>query len=37
MTPKIKQAVTGGIVATIIFTLFTMLAPMMGMPKMSIP
>lgn len=37
MTTKIKQAVVGGIIATVIFTLFTMLAPMMGIPKMSVP
>lgn len=37
MTTKIKQAIIGGIVATAIMTLFTMIAPMMGMPKMSIP
>ncbi|MBK8501530.1 MAG: hypothetical protein IPL46_04590 [Saprospiraceae bacterium] len=37
MTIKIKQALIGGIVATVIMTLFTMMAPMMGMPKMNIP
>ena len=33
MNPKISQAITGGIVATIAMTLFMMIAPMMGMPK----
>ena len=37
MNPKISQAITGGIVATIAMTLFMMIAPMMGMPKMSPP
>lgn len=37
MTNKIKQAVIGGIVATAVMTVVTMVAPMMGMPKMSPP
>jgi len=37
MNPKISQAITGGIVATIAMTLFMMIVPMMGMPKMNVP
>jgi uncharacterized membrane protein YagU involved in acid resistance len=35
MSNKITQSLIGGIVATTAMTLFMMLAPMMGMPKMS--
>ena len=37
MTTKIKQALIGGIIGTAIMTAVMMIAPMMGMPKMSPP
>ena len=37
MKTRINQAVLGGIVGTAVMTLVTMIAPMMGMPKMSPP
>lgn len=37
MTTKIKQALIGGIIGTAVMTLVMMIAPMMGMPKMSPP
>jgi len=37
MNNKITQALIGGIVATIAFTIVTIIAPMMGMPKMNPP
>lgn len=37
MSNKITQAIIGGIVATIVFTVVTLIAPVMGMPKMSPP
>ncbi len=37
MNGKFKQAITGGLVATVSFTLMTFVAPLMGMPKMSPP
>ena len=37
MPNKFTQAIIGGIVATITFTLVTIIAPVMGMPKMSPP
>jgi hypothetical protein len=37
MNGKLRQAITGGLVATIAFTLMTFIAPLMGMPKMSPP
>ncbi len=35
MTNKIKQAVIGGIVGTVVMTMIMFIAPMMGMPKMN--
>lgn len=37
MTTKIKQALIGGIIGTAVMTKVTMIAPMIGMPKMSPP
>ncbi len=37
MTSKIKQALLGGISGTAVMTIVMMIAPMMGMPKMSPP
>jgi hypothetical protein len=37
MQQKIIKTILSGIVATIVMTLFTMLAPMMGMPEMNPP
>jgi hypothetical protein len=37
MTTKIKQALIGGIIGTAVMTFVMMIAPMMGMPKMSPP
>ena len=37
MTTKIKQALIGGINGTAVMTVVMMIAPMMGMPKMSPP
>ena len=37
MTIKIKQALLGGIIGTAAMTLVMMIAPMMGIPKMSPP
>ena len=37
MKNKLQQAVSGGIAATVIMTLFMILAGMMGMPEMSPP
>jgi len=37
MSNKPTQAIIGGIVATIAFTIVTIIAPVMGMPKMSPP
>lgn len=37
MSNKITQAVIAGMIATVAFTIVTLLAPMMGMPKMSPP
>lgn len=37
MTTRTKQALIGGIVGTAVMTIVTMIAPMMGMPKMSPP
>lgn len=35
MNTKITKSILGGIAGTIIMTIVTMIAPMMGMPKMS--
>ncbi len=37
MFNKLTQAIIGGIVATAVMTIVMMIAPMMGMPKMSPP
>lgn len=37
LEPKIKQGILGGIAATVVMTAFMMIAPIMGMPKMSPP
>ncbi|MCZ2131527.1 MAG: DUF1440 domain-containing protein [Bacteroidia bacterium] len=37
MNTKISKSILGGIIGTIIMTIVTMIAPMMGMPKMSPP
>ena len=37
MKTKFKQALIGGIIGTAVMTLVMMIAPMMGMPKMSPP
>jgi hypothetical protein len=37
MTNKIQKALIGGIIGTAVMTLVMMIAPMMGMPKMSPP
>lgn len=37
MTTKIQKALIGGIIGTAMMTIVTMLAPMMGMPKMNPP
>lgn len=37
MSNKITQSLIGGIVATAVMTVVMMIAPMMGMPKMSPP
>ncbi len=37
MSNKIKQSIIGGIIATAVMTAVMMIAPMMGMPKMSPP
>lgn len=37
MDTKISKSILGGIIGTIIMTIITMIAPMMGMPKMSPP
>ncbi|MDZ4709617.1 MAG: DUF6789 family protein [Saprospiraceae bacterium] len=37
MTTKLKQALIGGIIGTAVMTIVMMIAPMMGMPKMSPP
>ncbi len=37
MNTKIKQAVLGGIVGTVVMTMIIFVAPMMGMPKMNPP
>lgn len=37
MNTKIKQALIGGLVGTAVMTIVMMVAPMMGMPKMSPP
>lgn len=37
MTSKITQALIGGIVGTAVMTIVMMIAPLMGMPKMSPP
>lgn len=37
MTIKIKQALIGGIIGTVVMTIVMMIAPMMGMPKMNPP
>ncbi|PKL78494.1 MAG: hypothetical protein CVV25_11435 [Ignavibacteriae bacterium HGW-Ignavibacteriae-4] len=37
MNTKIKQAIIGGLVGTAVMTIVMMVAPMMGMPKMSPP
>jgi len=37
MTNKIQKALIGGIIGTAVMTLVIMIAPMMGMPKMSPP
>ena len=37
MNPRIKQAVIGGILATLTMTIFMIMAPIMGIPKMDIP
>ena len=35
MNTKISKSILGGIIGTILMTIVTMIAPMMGMPKMS--
>ena len=37
MNTKISKSILGGLVGTTLMTLVTMIAPMMGMPKMSAP
>ena len=37
MQNKITKSITAGIIGTAVMTLFMMIAPMMGMPKMSPP
>lgn len=37
MTTKIKQSLLGGMIGTAVMTVVMMIAPMMGMPKMSPP
>ena len=37
MQNKITKSITAGIIGTAVMTLFMMIAPMMGMPKMSAP
>ena len=37
MQNKILKSITAGIIGTAVMTLFMMIAPMMGMPKMSPP
>ena len=37
MQNKIIKSITAGIIGTAVMTLFMMIAPMMGMPKMSAP
>lgn len=37
MTNKIQQAILGGLAGTAVMTVVTLLAPMIGMPKMSPP
>ena len=37
MQNKITKSITAGIIGTTVMTLFMMIAPMMGMPKMSAP
>ncbi|MCX2678920.1 hypothetical protein OOZ15_03115 [Galbibacter sp. EGI 63066] len=37
MEPKIKRAIVGGIVATVVMTLIMVIGAMMGMPKMNPP
>ncbi len=37
MTNKIQKAIIGGIIGTAAMTMVTLIAPMMGMPKMSPP
>lgn len=37
METKMSKSILGGIVGTILMTVVTMVAPMMGMPKMSPP
>ncbi|MGQ9820204.1 MAG: DUF6789 family protein [Candidatus Kapaibacteriales bacterium] len=37
MNPKLQKSVLGGIIGTAIMTVVMMVAPMMGMPKMSPP
>lgn len=37
MTNKIQKAIIGGIAGTVAMTMVTLIAPMMGMPKMSPP
>lgn len=37
MNTKIQKTILGGIAGTAVMTLFTMMAPMMGMPEMSPP
>lgn len=37
MTNKIQKSLSGGIIGTAVMTLVMMIAPMMGMPKMSPP
>ena len=37
MNTKISKSILGGIIGTILMTIVTMIAPMMGMPKMSPP
>jgi len=37
MNKSMKRVIVAGVLATIVMTIITMLAPMMGMPKMSPP
>ena len=37
MESKMSKSILGGVVGTILMTIVTMVAPMMGMPKMSPP